>query len=57
MKLKTRMECNRLARQSFRMLKIHKNRALFLALFVEEEGEKKEDEQNRKFQVWFFRTC
>ena len=58
------MECNRVARQSFGMLKIRKDRILFeLCLWEKKERKKKkkkkkkEDEQNRNFQVWFFQTC
>ena len=57
MKFKARMGSNRLARQLFGMLKIHKDRILFeLCLWEKkkEERKKKEDKQNRNFQVWFF---
>ena len=45
------MECNRLARQSFGMLKIRKDRILFeLCLWEkkEEEEEEEEEEERRK---------
>ena len=60
------MGSNRLARQSFGMLKTCKDRILFeLCLWEKkeeirkkEEGrKKKEDEQDRYFQVWFFQAC
>ena len=58
------MGSNRLARQSFGMLKIRKDRILFELCLWEKKKErkkkkkekKKEDEQNRNFQVWFFQT-
>ena len=45
-KLKTRMDCNRLARESFGMLKICKNLVLFeLCSWKKNKKKKKEDEQ------------
>ena len=68
-KVKTWKGSNKLARQSFGMLKINKDRILFeLCLWKkkkeeeeeeeeEEEQEEEEDEQNQNFQVWLFQTC
>ena len=58
MKLKTRMGSNRLATQSFGMLKFHKNRVLFeLSLWKkkkEEEGRKKMN-KTENFKFSFFK--
>ena len=49
MKLRTKLGSSRLARQSFGMFKISKNHKLF-ELFL---WKKKEDEENRTFQLRF----
>ena len=49
------MGSNRLARQSFDLLKIRKDGIYFLSYACGRR--KKEGEQNGNFQVWFFQTC
>ena len=56
-KLKTSMEINRVARQSFGILKIRKDRIIFELCLWKKKQKKKEDEQNRNFQLRFFQTC
>ena len=52
MKLKRRMDCNRLARQSFGMLNIRE--AVYFLSYACGKRQKKEVEQNRNFHVCFF---